>query len=311
MTSLPLTYILTYYTHIFTYRRLSTTFSPAATPSSIFLSTEVPLPHSHRPLSLYHILTNRRLSTTFSPTADPLLHSHQPKSLFHILNDRRPSSTSTSTAAPFPHSHQPKSLFHILTDRRPSSTFSLTAVSLPHPHRPPPLFHVLTNCRLPTTFLSTAVSLPHSHQLPSPYHVLTDRTFPSAAALFPHSHLLLHVFHIFIYRHTSSISLLVAAHLKLSATHIYLCLLSRILICNMTSTSSSLPQVNLFNSEARESFQIMLEGRKDQACERVTTFEKHKYIDWLTELRPERLNTAASKNRAWIKACFSYSERKL
>lgn len=55
----------------------------------------------------------------------------------------------------------------------------------------------------------------------------------------------------------------------------------------------------------------MLEGRKDQARERVTAFEKHKYIQWLTESPPERLNNAAAKKRAWIKTDFAYHSAKL
>lgn len=80
---------------------------------------------------------------------------------------------------------------------------------------------------------------------------------------------------------------------------------------NEAPTSSSLAQVQPFNTQARQAFHIMLEGRKNQARERVTAFEKHKYIQWLTEAIPERLNAAANKKRAWIRIEFDYDAGQL
>lgn len=76
-------------------------------------------------------------------------------------------------------------------------------------------------------------------------------------------------------------------------------------------TSSSLPQVEPFNSQARQAFQIMLESRKYLARERVTASEKQKYIKWLTDIIPDRLNVAESKKRAWVKNDFTYERGKL
>lgn len=77
------------------------------------------------------------------------------------------------------------------------------------------------------------------------------------------------------------------------------------------STSTSSTQVEPFNAVARQAFYIMLEGRRDQARERVTASEKLKYIRWLTEIVPERLNATAGKKRAWVRAEFVYQQGKL
>ena len=76
-------------------------------------------------------------------------------------------------------------------------------------------------------------------------------------------------------------------------------------------TSSSLAQVEPFNSQTRQAFQLMLESRKNQARERITAFEKQKYIKWLTDIVPDRLGVAESKERAWVKNGFSHEQGKL
>lgn len=76
-------------------------------------------------------------------------------------------------------------------------------------------------------------------------------------------------------------------------------------------TSSSLAQVNPFNSSAREAFYLYLDTRKDQARERITTSEKRRYVKWLTEAVAERLGPAEGKKRAWIGADFAYDQGKL
>ena len=76
-------------------------------------------------------------------------------------------------------------------------------------------------------------------------------------------------------------------------------------------TSSSLAQVNPFNSSEREAFYLYLDTRKDQARERITASEKRRYVKWLTEAVPERLGSVERKKRAWIKADFAYDQGKL
>ena len=81
---------------------------------------------------------------------------------------------------------------------------------------------------------------------------------------------------------------------------------------NEAPTSSSLTtMVDPFNSQARQAFYLMLDSNRDHSRERMTTSQRLKYIKWLTEAVPERLDKAQGKKRAWIRADFEYQHGKL
>ena len=65
---------------------------------------------------------------------------------------------------------------------------------------------------------------------------------------------------------------------------------------NAVPTSSSVAQVEPFNFQARQAFRLMLDSRKNQARERITSSERQKYMKWL---------------RAWVKADFAYEQGRL
>ena len=81
---------------------------------------------------------------------------------------------------------------------------------------------------------------------------------------------------------------------------------------NEAPISSSLAQIQPFNTQARQAFHLMLDSRKNQSRERVTNSEKYQFIRWLTESIPERgFNAADGKKRAWIKTEFEYDQNVL
>ena len=81
---------------------------------------------------------------------------------------------------------------------------------------------------------------------------------------------------------------------------------------NEAPTSSSLAQVEPFNSGAHEAFTLYLENRRPMARERVTASEKLEFISWLTERWPDKnLSEKQKKKRLWVKEGFLVENGKL
>ncbi|KAK4695933.1 hypothetical protein P7C71_g1903, partial [Lecanoromycetidae sp. Uapishka_2] len=77
------------------------------------------------------------------------------------------------------------------------------------------------------------------------------------------------------------------------------------------ASSSIVAQIDPFNSQARDAFQLFLEGRREKSRERTTAQQKFRYIQWLTSPLEKGLPASDMKKRSWVRNSFEFQQNKL